>query len=171
MATGRVRLLTISWTTIFSPIRKVGTHVSAALMRIEPSHDFGLRYLQVCRLCRAARFLQTHLFCYTATRNNQVAAAGKFQSHHLVSSCNSTAALADRSPSWRSRLLQRAAIRSLKNPMFLTQLTLVASSPLLAVLLHSSRYWYAMICNFFKYHVQHHSSPSSSFSSSSSHSL
>ena len=169
MATGRVRLLTISWTTIFAPISK---SENPSVSRIDASRTIPrLRYLQVRRLCRAARFLQSHLLCYTATRNNQVAAAGKFQSHHLVSSCNSTAALADRSPSWRSRLLQRAAIRSLKNPTFLTQLTLVASSPLLAVLLHSSRCWHAMISNFFKHHVQHHSSPSSFSSSSSSYYL
>ena len=118
-----------------APIQEMRTHVSAAMMRLEPSHDFEFCKSVGCigpqdflnRICSAIPLRATTKY---------VAAAGIFQSHHLVSSCNSTAALADRSPSLRSRLLQRAAIRSLKNPTFLTQSTLVASSPLLAVFCH-----------------------------------
>ena len=103
VATRPFCLLKIPWTTIFAPIQEMRTHVSAAMMRLEPSHDFEFCKSVGCigpqdflnRICSATPLRATTKY---------VAAAGIFQSHHLVSSCNSTAALADRSPSLRSRL-------------------------------------------------------------------
>lgn len=98
MATRPFCLLKTPWTTIFAPIQEMRTHMSAAMMRLEPSHDFEFCKSVGCigpqdflnRICSAIPLRATTKY---------VAAAGIFQSHHLVSSCNSTAALADRSPS------------------------------------------------------------------------